>query len=283
MKAQNANFKRKRKNRAKPNVRQKAETGLRDFQNQTWQESNAPQNDRDDLVQIDGIDPATEMALNSIGICRFADFQGHTPRSLSEALNTRAGVFIPEETIAGKDWLGWAQVLSEGAMGRICQMDDHSMEALPDQRSPTMQAGEHPARQSNDETEADMINEHDLTVQIKDAQFRQEGLSDAASQRSEQWLHGEIVCELAPTDAITDTSEPMTLCTQIHVTELKNGVADILASSSQKVLPGQANYRTELDFRPPQIGRYRLNVVAMLLGIHANLALWKGPILRVEE
>lgn len=283
MSMQKSRSKRKMKNRAKPNFPQKAEAGLQNFQNQTWRPAEAPQNERDDLVQIAGIDPATEMALNSIGICRFADFQGQTPQSLSAALNTRAGVFIPEETIAGQDWVGRAQVLSEGAVGQIHQMDDHSMQVIPDLRSPTMQSREHPAQKPNDETDAARINDYDLSVEIIDAQFRQKGLSDAASQRNEQWLHGEIVCELAPTDTVTDISEPMTLCTQIHVIDLINGVADILASSSQKVLPGQAKFRTELDFKPPQIGRYQLHVVAMLLGIHANLALWRGPILRVEE
>src|SRR5512145_1058300 len=67
---------------------------------------------RDDLLLIEGIDPAVEMALNSIGVQRFSDFGGHSPQSLSQALQERAGVDIPAATIARLDWLGWAELLA---------------------------------------------------------------------------------------------------------------------------------------------------------------------------
>jgi len=84
---------------------------------------------RDDLVNIEGIDPATELALNSIGIRKFADFRGYTPETLARALREHAGLDIAATTIAiqdwiggAQDWMGWAELLAaEGESKKTCE------------------------------------------------------------------------------------------------------------------------------------------------------------------
>lgn len=72
-----------------------------------------PSIQRDDLLKIESIKPITEMALNSIGIRQFSDFQNYTPLSLSKALQTRAGIAICAEIIESQKWIEHAQLLAE--------------------------------------------------------------------------------------------------------------------------------------------------------------------------
>jgi len=67
---------------------------------------------RDDLVIIEGIDPTTELALNSIGIREFSDFQKYTGPTLAQALQESSGLAITAETIANQDWIGRAAALA---------------------------------------------------------------------------------------------------------------------------------------------------------------------------
>jgi predicted flap endonuclease-1-like 5' DNA nuclease len=88
---------------------------------------------RDDLLNIDGIDPMTEMALNSIGIRQFADFQRHTPETLAQALQERTGLAISAESIARQDWIGSAAILASvnNGTGTACG-ENH---VLPEENS----------------------------------------------------------------------------------------------------------------------------------------------------
>ena len=49
-----------------------------------------PNSQKNELQIIQGIGFATEIALNKIGILRFADFQNYTPETLAEALEEKA-------------------------------------------------------------------------------------------------------------------------------------------------------------------------------------------------
>jgi predicted flap endonuclease-1-like 5' DNA nuclease len=69
---------------------------------------------RDDLVNIEGIDPTTELALNSIGIREFSDFQKYTAPTLAQALQESSGLTITAETVANQDWIGRAAALAVG-------------------------------------------------------------------------------------------------------------------------------------------------------------------------
>ncbi|MCI0698792.1 hypothetical protein L0337_43175 [candidate division KSB1 bacterium] len=67
---------------------------------------------RDDLLNIEGIDPTMEMALNSIGIHRYSDFRGYSPESLAQALLGRTGISVSVDAIASRNWIGWAEILA---------------------------------------------------------------------------------------------------------------------------------------------------------------------------
>ena len=78
------------------------------------------------------------------------------------------------------------------------------------------------------------------------------------------------------------TPQPLTLCAQIHAVDLSTGVTELLASKSHAVLANQHDYRADIDFNVPQVGRYQLQVVALLLGAQPAIDCHPGPILRVE-
>ncbi|MDZ7362579.1 MAG: hypothetical protein ONB46_17925 [candidate division KSB1 bacterium] len=67
---------------------------------------------RDDLVDIEGIDPKMELALNSIGVHEFSDFQKYTAPTLAQALQENSELAITAETIVNQDWIGRAAALA---------------------------------------------------------------------------------------------------------------------------------------------------------------------------
>jgi predicted flap endonuclease-1-like 5' DNA nuclease len=70
---------------------------------------------RDDLVDIEGIDPTMERALNLIGVQEFSDFKKYTAETLARALKqTGLELDITVETVENQDWIGRAAALAVG-------------------------------------------------------------------------------------------------------------------------------------------------------------------------
>jgi predicted flap endonuclease-1-like 5' DNA nuclease len=68
---------------------------------------------RDDLVDIEGIDPTMERALNLIGVQEFSDFKKYTAETLARALKqTGLELDMTAETIDNQDWIGRAAALA---------------------------------------------------------------------------------------------------------------------------------------------------------------------------
>lgn len=202
----------------------------------------SPLQARDDLVNIEGIDPATEMALNSIGIRRFSDFHGHTPETLAQALQARTGLFITAETIAKHDWMGWAEIYqAENSSG-------HSQENA-------------------------------VGLSIQNVQFQQ--VETPATEPSAKRLLGKIRCSLNGAQAAARMADQKTLCVQIHADDEATGGSSLLAAQSQRLQADQIDYRAELEFKVPGPGRYRLFVIAFLLQANSPISFYPGPTLRV--
>ncbi len=66
---------------------------------------------RNDLLDIAGIEPHIEHALNSLGVLKFSDLANYTPQTLAQALREQAGLDISSETIVAQDWIGRAKKL----------------------------------------------------------------------------------------------------------------------------------------------------------------------------
>ena len=198
--------------------------------------------ERDDLVNIEGIDPATEMALNSIGIRRFSDFDGHTAETLAQALQTRTGLFITAETIARQDWLGWAEIFKA----------ENAAKPLP---------------------------ENGLALRIQSVQFVQ--VETPATGPSAKQLLAKINCSCKESQAAAPAEEQIALCVQIHADDEATGVFLLLASQSQRLQTNQTDYRAELQCTIPSAGRYQLFIITFLLHTNPAIAFHRGPLLRV--
>lgn len=363
---------RTRQNRSKKRIapNEPAPTAQMDYEKEPGHQAASPVSFRDDLVLIDGIDPTLEMALNSIGIQRFADFRDYTPETLAQALQDRTGVPVSAETIAKQDWIGWAQILLDEPASQIARLDEeriadenlsntsvqpveqslaHSEKVVIDdaapesdqmqsadsvatpprkeaatekeakskrqqlqaddaersERLPNQKSGGKSAQSASVESlrwaksnlpkakpiaqavgEKSKLEEHhnkEIILSITHATFKQQDMPVIGNRRLKKILHGEIgyVLEMANTPATFPG--PLTVCAQIHAVDLSNGVSELLASKSHPVLASRHDYRADLDFDVPRFGRYQLQVVAFLLGAQPKLALYKGPLLRVEE
>ena len=68
--------------------------------------------ERDDLQQIKGIGQSIALALNNLGIYRFADMIHYTPDKLADALRPLVA-FISSRRIERDNWLGQARALAE--------------------------------------------------------------------------------------------------------------------------------------------------------------------------
>jgi predicted flap endonuclease-1-like 5' DNA nuclease len=258
----------------------------------------SPMIPRDDLVDIEGIDPRIEMALNSIGIRRFTDFAGYTPHSLAQTLEEQAGISISSDTIAAGDWFGWAQILAEeSATRRASQKNpdpvvDETHEAIVPKHTgeEVSNAGEKKAQEANNSNasvafddnkpiEEPTIRPVKKTLHIKAARFVPQPTKPSVGIASKK-LRCDVTCELIwPKEAATLDSA--TLCAQVHAVNLATGVYELLGSTSRAVPLVHDDYDLVIDFHVPQVGRYQLQTVVMLLGAQPMIDCRQGPVLKV--
>ncbi len=201
---------------------------------------------RDDLLSIEGINPATEMALNSIGIRRFADFRGYTPESLAQALQKRTGISIAATTIANQDWIGWAELLAT-----------ENSSSAPDDA-----AGE-------------------VSLFIQQARFQQVQEPPAPNKAAGKILRSEIDCLVLGAPVSDATTDRIALCAQIYAVNTASEEYKLLASQLERFDPNRNDYRFHIEFETPKAGRYQLQIVTFLLKVDPEIAFHQGPILHV--
>ncbi|MGH7491871.1 MAG: hypothetical protein ACREOO_05705 [bacterium] len=264
---------------------------------------------RDDLVLIEGIDPAIEMALNSIGIQKFSDLRGYSPESLSHVLQERTGIGVSAATIARLDWLGWAEILAAEetttqahAKEEEKKQEQQSRETLRAQEEERRDAISIESQQHAVEADEESIKEGAVSnveapdteaseaawaerssatrasLRIKDARFATIEKRSAAGTPTTRMLRSEILCELA---GITAAAEPTHLSAQLHAVHTHTGESVLLASQSRRLLQEHGDYRIALESDIPKAGLYQLQIIALLLEPDSRAAFQQGPVLRV--
>lgn len=277
-----------------------------------------PASSRDDLTNIEGIDAATEMALNSIGIRQFSDFRGYTPETLAQLLQTRTGLPIDAAVIAGQDWMAWAEMLATERNFPVAAETNEKKtiesvpentppeklpEAQPEEKPPqTVSAVIPPQPEVNPERPLAAVNGRtnssvqqplappatetispaaDFVVQISNAKFTSIATPAQPNRPAVQTIQSEIDCNLSGAKANLVTIDRLPLCAQIHAVDQLTGEHHLLASQYELLLPGQLDYRLHLECVAPRVGRYQLQVVAFLFHAEAKIAFYQGPVLRV--
>jgi predicted flap endonuclease-1-like 5' DNA nuclease len=220
---------------------------------------------RDDLLSIEGIDPTTEMALNSIGVHQYSDFRGYSPETLAQALLERTGIAVSAATIASQDWIGWAEIL-----------------AAENPSAGTAEAGNKNSAEEAIENAPAQIELYSTGEQDDEMALRiQEVKFTPAAMPAAKLLRGEINCVLSGKMAPPPAVAYIALCAQVYVINKSTGEPKLMASHLARVQPGEMNYFLLLEFEIPAIGVYQLQAVAFLLQPVAKVAFYQGPPLRV--
>jgi len=250
---------------------------------------------RDDLSNIDGIDPVMEMALNSIGVRQFADLRQHTPESLALVLRERTGTPVEADTIAQQDWIGWADLLAgEAEKTRLA-----TNPALPEEKSGDGSSKEasrldlkltatteikNPApeerRMEKPESENPGAASNEAILSIQQARFKQVEMPDSTTNAAIKMLRSEIDCRVVGAKTL-GPADRVALCAQILAVDTATGEYRMLASQLERFYPDRSDYRLYIDFSLPQVGRYQLKVVTFLLEVNSKIAFHQGPMLRV--
>ncbi|GEM_PF-4210481 len=251
-------------------------------QNQLALPAKIPLFHRNDLTAIEGIDPITEMALNSIGIRKFNDFRGHTAETLAQALREDAGIEITAATIAEKDWIGWAELLETEAEKEKTVEKSSARDALHDEKFNEAQADAaetiYPEKQKP-ETQDEANDEVDLLIQqVRFHQFESPATANTAAAK---FLRSEIDCRLTGATVPDMKPDRVALCAQIHTLDTTTGEHKMLASQAKHLQLTESDCHFSIEFEAPKIGRYQLQIVAFLLAANPKIAFYQGPILRV--
>jgi len=234
-----------------------------------------------------GIGISSEIILQQNWIGQSLELAGKSPKLNSSALETTG--HLENKITQGPEVQVQAEV-KPTAPQPVPQLMKEMIEQKEEKRKPEVkptppQLAPAPISEKINEKiklQSQPVADEAAVLQIKSARFAQQSATAGAGQSSEKKLRSEIVCELAAAKVSSKKAEPMTLCTQIHAVDLTTGASELLASKSQSILQAREKYQSTIDFETPNTGRYRLQVVAMLLGAQPMVAMYRGPILRVE-
>lgn len=223
---------------------------------------------RDDLLSIEGIDPTTEMALNSIGVHQYSDFRGYSPETLAQTLLERTGIAVAAATITRQDWIGWAEMLAaENPSAGAAEADNEKAAEETSENAP-----------AQIEITSTVEQDDELALRIQEVKFTQVATRNLPAAKL---LRGEINCVLAGETAPPPAAAYAALCAQVYVINKSTGEPKLMASRLARLQSGEMNYFLPLEFEIPEIGVYQLQVVAFLLHPVAKVAFYQGPPLRV--
>ncbi len=278
----------KKKNRTIQKLSRKQHTN-RDDQKDDDQLLSVQFGERDDLVQIDGIAPTTEIALNSIGIRRFSDFENYTPQSLAAALDERTGTSVSAATIEQQNWIEQAKTLA----GDKTEPGDVSQKV---ETTSTPDNSENDNKNSSDSNISDsdgkVAQQDSLAVAVAKSEVKFDiRISHLQFVRTDDLINGDasgqniiravIDCELIGDRASEFAVMQLPLCAQIHSIEIDTHRIDLVVHDTILLQPELLNYNFELDFNIPNLGRYNLQAVVLLLYQESAIDVKQGPLLKV--
>ena len=90
-----------------------------------------------------------------------------------------------------------------------------------------------------------------------------------------------IDCELIGRGALESAAKQLPLCAQIHTIEIDTHRIDLVVHDTILLQPELLNYNFELDFNIPNLGRYNLQAVVLLLHQESAIDVKPGPLLKV--
>ena len=97
----------------------------------------------------------------------------------------------------------------------------------------------------------------------------------------EKWLEAQVYFQLAGPDAeqIVDTGTPFRL--EVHTITPENGFSSLVASGRGNLQTDVLEYTHRQQFPMPDVGRYEIHCIALLLPPGQMVAYQAGPILNI--
>ena len=269
--------------------------------------------ERDDFQAI-GIEPECEVALNDIGIMKYSEILQYSAEGLAKVLSKRSGYVISSAVIASQDWIGRAKKLYE-----LNKKAEPLKETEPKTEVTTENAETYNSKPKKTVEQQDSIIEknqpenisegdaftieHTATsvepapvkpnhavesnkpveLKITEVKIHPSDLPGSADSVDETTLRAEITARLKLKKGYALPETGLPVCAQVHAINTTTGAPKLLAFSSLNYQNGKSDVNINLDFTAPAVGRYKLQVVLLLLDAEPAIALHEGPFLRVEE
>ncbi len=242
---------------------------------------------RDDLLEINHINPTIEIALNTIGLNTYDDFLNRTPEEIAKLLKQRAGITITARTISNEDWIGQAKKLSQNDPMPPAPDEQEPKETDNDTQAKSTIAQVEPAAgisptsiPSSDQTDAHAISVTNSCLRIIEASFVPGEPGDEAIPKK---LLSTVHCNLSETSVESLTEDSQSLCIQIHVLDNESHQAELFLSKSMLLNKHQTDYSIDFEVELIKAGYYRLQVIAFVITPKPKIAFYQGPWVRVIE
>jgi predicted flap endonuclease-1-like 5' DNA nuclease len=122
------------------------------------------------------------------------------------------------------------------------------------------------------------VTPYDATIGILAVQVSKVRPSSAVP---ESRLVAEVHFQISGTEAEMLTAMRMPYRIEVHTVDLESGASKLVASEESHLRPGVVKYRSQQRFRIPDLGRYELHSIALLLPPGDMMAYCQGPTLKV--
>jgi hypothetical protein len=118
----------------------------------------------------------------------------------------------------------------------------------------------------------------DARIEILGVQISQIGPSSGAPEKR---LMAEVRFQVSGTEAEKMVADRTPLWIQLHIIDLESEIANLVASKWSKPEPEKFAYKEKLEFPIPELGRYELHSLILLLPPVGRMALHQGPTFKV--
>jgi hypothetical protein len=266
-------------------------------------------NAHDDLAKITGIGRVGAKALNRVGVYRFRDLALCSSADLSQLL-TEVGFRASPKTTAKwieeaneRSWETHAaftvffeykddkrgerewqtRVYGEGERKYGAQKPFPGVEPGPwtewmlDQAK--LPAAAQPASaQIEAAAPSTPSARYDAWAEILDVQMSE---SKPAPEDQQKRLNAEVRFKVSGPGADQLTADRAPYWLELHIIDLENDASNLIVAEARELEPQVLEYTSTQSFPIPELGRYELHTVVLLLLPGEAIAHYQGPILRV--
>lgn len=132
------------------------------------------------------------------------------------------------------------------------------------------------------ETEAAVSPEQlvpeEANIEILDVQLSKLGALPGVSKKK---LIAKVHFQLSGPDAEMISTDRLPFRIEVHTVDLESGDAELVAAGPGQFRPQVFEYTSQQQFPIPELGRYEVHTIVLLLPPHENMASYRGPTLNV--